>query len=213
MSPQLFLHRSRVYAMQPPRLAPALFAFGLALTTTYLFGRVASAAMTNEFPRWMSGWSLQGDPVARALLVLVGLVNGFGSLLVASAYGHRAWTILGHRLGSHPVMESEGPCRLVQDAPRLWGLQMEMIEGEDPGAPWPLTTRDEPAQTCHLLFRLDEAAAGAVSHLFNPGDVLRVRWLDLPTSAGGPTLLEIRFADVEVAVEATEARQPDRLAA
>jgi hypothetical protein len=116
-------------------------------------------------------------------------------------------------MGWHPVLESEGPCRLVQDAPGLWGLQMEMTDGEDPGSPWPLTTRNEPAATCHLLFRLDEAAAGAVSHLFNPGDPLRVRWLDLPITSGGPTLLEICFADVEVAVAAITHDRQEELAA
>jgi hypothetical protein len=192
---------------------PSLLTFLLALGSTFLFGQIMTAAMTNDYPRWMAGWGLRGDSSVRTLLVLIGLVNGFGSLLVASAFGHRSWSVLGHRLGWYAVMESEGPCRLVQDAPRLWGLQMEMVDGEDPGSPWPLTTRDEPAETCHLLFRLDEGAAGAVSHMFNPGDLLRVRWLDLPITSGGPTLLEIRFADVEVAAEAAEADHQEKLVA
>lgn len=173
-----------------------------------LFGQAATAAMTGHFPPWMIAAGFHGDGAVRGLLIAIGLVNGFASLLVASAYGIKAWGLIGHKLGWHPILESEGPCRLVQDGPGLWGLQMEMVTGEDPGSPWPLTTRNEPAETCHLLFRLDEAAAGAVSHLFNPGETLRVRWFDLPITSGGPTLLEIRVADVETpAAVITQGRQ------
>jgi hypothetical protein len=46
--------------------------------------------------------------------------------------------------------------------------------------------------SCCLFFRLDEAAAGAVSHLTSPDEALVVRWLDLPLAVGGPALLEVR---------------------
>ena len=161
----------------------------------------------------MVALNLVGANDVRAMLILIGLTNGFASMLVASAYGLRTWTVLGHKLGWFPVLESEGPCRLVQDAPQLWGLQMELSDGEDPGAAWPLTTRHEPAPTCHLLFRLDEAAAGAISRLYSPGDVLRIRWLDLPLFSGGPSLLEIRPQREAAMRLQVEAQEPERLAA
>jgi hypothetical protein len=213
MTPNLLLHRSPVYAFQAPRLLPPLLVFLAAVGATLGFGQVMTAAMTGHYPRWMAGLNLVGASDVRALLVLIGLTNGFASMLVASAYGLRSWTVLGHKLGWYPVMESEGPCRLVQDAPQLWGLQMEMCGGEDPGSAWPLTTRNEPALTCHLLFRLDEAAAGAISRHSNPGDILRLRWLDLPAISGGPSLLEICSPREEAVSVPAESREPERLAA
>ena len=70
---------------------------------------------------------------------------------------------------------------------------MELSPEDDPGAAWgPTTTRLEgtdPDQV--LVFRIDEATAGTVGRFFNPGESLRLRWLDLPAGAGGPILLEI----------------------
>jgi hypothetical protein len=124
----------------------------------------------------------------------------FASVLVASGFGIKLFAILSHRMGWHPILESEGPCRLVQDVPGRWGLQMELSEDHEPDVAWPLAVARLSPASCCLFFRLDEAAAGAVSHLTSPDEALVVRWLDLPIAIGGPTLLEVRSPDREVAV-------------
>lgn len=215
MAPQLYIHRSRQYRVEPPRLGPPLIAFGLGLALTFVFGTLVTSALTGRWPGWTVDAVLPSldHPWIRGVLIAVGTVNGFVSILIASAFGMKGWTILGHRLGWHAVMESEGPCRLVQDAPGLWGLQMELDTGVDPGVPWPLTPDRDAAATCHLFFRLDEAAAGAVSHLFSPGEALQVRWLDLLLASGGPTLLEVRSAAREEPIPAPEHADQESAAA
>lgn len=214
MAPQLYLHRSRFYAVEPPRLGAPLFIFASGLGLTFIFGTLVTAGVTGRWPEWSAGLTALpalDHPWVRGVLLAVGAINGFLSILIASAFGLKSWNILSHRLGWHPIMESEGPCRLVQDAPDLWGLQMELDSGFDPGVPWPLTPDRKAATTCHIFFRLDEAAAGAVSHLFSPGETLQVRWLDLPIASGGPTLLEICAAAREMPVLAH--REPRRQSA
>jgi len=206
MNSSLSLLRSRAYALQPPRVLPPFLAFLAALGLAIAFGAVATAGLTERYPAWMVEAGLDGHPLLRAILIGAGTVNGLAAVLVASAFGLKTCTLAGHRLGWHPIRESEGPCRLVQDAPGLWGLLMELSSGEDPGAEWPLTLETEP-RPCHLIFRLDEAAAGAVSRLYNPDEVLRVRWMDLPLAAGGPALLEISDA---VRAESLERPESDR---
>jgi len=216
MVPQLFLHRSRFYAVEPPRLSTPLLVFATGLGLTFVFGTLVTAGVTGRWPGWTTGLAALpalDHPWVRGAVLAVGAINGFLSILIASALGLKSWNVLSHRLGWHPVMESEGPCRLVQDAPDLWGLQMELDTGFDPGVPWPLTPdRRAATTTCHIFFRLDEAAAGAVSHLFSPGETLQVRWLDLPLGSGGPTLLEICAAAREMPVLATP-REAERQSA
>ena len=211
MKPLLVLHRPRVYAVEPPRVGPPSLAFGFAVVLAFVFGTVATAALTQRYPDWMVEAGFPGNAALRATILAVSAINGLASVLVASAYGLKTWSLVGHRLGWYRVMESEGPCRLVQVDPGLWGLQLELQEGEDPGAPWPLTSAREPAG-CGLFFRLDEAGAGAVSHLFSPNQVLQVRWLDLPIVSGGPTLLEIR-SPIREETTSTSAAEREKIAA
>jgi hypothetical protein len=192
MRPRLYLHRSRVYALEPPGLGPPLIGFLVGLMLAILFGGAAALTQAGGLPRHAMSLPWKGHDEVRWFVFVVGGVNCFLSVLVASGYGIRLLAILSHRMGWHPIMESEGPCRLVQDEPGLWGLQMELSSGADPGVAWPLTPARLPPVSCHLFFRLDEGAAGAVSHLTSPDESLVVRWLDLPIAFGGPTLLEVR---------------------
>lgn len=192
MRPRLYLHRSRVYALEPPPLGPPLIGFLVGLALALLFGGAATLTQTGGLLRRAIPLPWEGHDEVRWFVLIVGAVNCFLSVLVASGYGIRLFAVLSHRMGWHPIMESEGPCHLVQDGLDLWGLQMELSTGADPCVPWPLTTDRLSLATCHLFFRLDEAAAGAVSHLTSPDESLVVRWLDLPLALGGPTLLEVR---------------------
>ena len=78
---------------------------------------------------------------------------------------------------------------------------MDLSEDDEPDAPWPISGPHRSPASCRLFFPLDEAAAGAVSHLTSPDEALVVRWLDLPLALGGPAVLEIRSPHREVAVE------------
>jgi hypothetical protein len=63
------------------------------------------------------------------------------------------------------------------------------------------------------LFRVDEACAGMISHTFNPGEILCLRWCDLPDMAGGPWLLEIRSAEPAARALPRPQEEPGTLAA
>jgi hypothetical protein len=169
---------------------------GLALA--FFFGAAATLALSGDLPRPTVRLPWEGRDGVRWLALVLGAASCFASVLMASGFGIKLSAILLHRMGWPPILESQGPCRLVQDAPGLWGLRMELSEGGIPGAPWPCDAgRSSPASCC-LFFRLDEAAAGAVSHLTSPDEALVVRWLDLPLVVGGPALLEVRFPLREV---------------
>jgi hypothetical protein len=192
MKPQIYVHRSRTYTLDPPRVGPPMTGFLVGLGLAFLFGAVATLALAGGIFRRQVNLPWQGHDEVRWFVLVIGAVNCLASVLVASGYGIKLFAILSHRMGWHAVMESQGPCRLVQDAPGLWGLLMELTSGHDPGVPWPLTSEQMAPASCHLFFRLDEAAAGAISHLTSPDESLVVRWLDLPIAAGGPTLLQVR---------------------
>ena len=200
----LYPDRTRRYEVKPPPwVAPAIGA-GLSLFLAIGFCVLAASALTNRTPIWdpLVSLPIWKAPAVRTLLALIALGNGLIAVHLAAALGSRAVSRLAHRLGWIRVYESEGPCRLINEESGLWGLELELVEGDDPGATSsPTTTRlgSDPT-TCNLFFRLDEAAAGAVSRLFDPDEDLRLRWLDLPLSAGGPTLLEIRSGALEATV-------------
>ncbi len=201
MTTRLYLHRPCVFALQPPRLTPCLIGSATGLALAFAFGAAATLALSDASARsWIR---LPGDSgsTLRVLALAVGAVGCFASVLVASGFGIKLLAILSHRLGWHPVLESEGPCRLVQNAPGTWGLQMELSDDQEPEAPWPLAAPHRSPASCSLFFPLDEAAAGAVSHLTNPDEALVVRWLDLPLALGGPAVLEIRSPLREIAIE------------
>lgn len=194
MEPKLFLHRARLCAIDPPEVAPAAAASLLGLCLTAAFGALTVAALTGRIPPplepiWIA--PLRGL-LPRLLVALVGGGNGVMSLLVAIGYGRKAAGLLGFRLGWIGVRESEGPCRLVEEGFGVWGLRLELERGSDPAADTALTQRLLGPSTPEVIFRLDEASAGSVSHMFDPGEVLRLRWCNLPSLSGGPWLLEIR---------------------
>jgi hypothetical protein len=202
MNTPVFLHRTDSVTMQAPRLGPPLVVATLGLGLAAAFGIMTSYALTSAYPAWLRSVPFLPLEAAtfRTLTVIVGGFNGVIGVLVAVGYLSRAWSILGHRMGIHPVVHSQGPCRLVQEEPSIWGLQLCLTGGEDPGSTWSLTTQRLAGPECDIFFRLDEASAGAISRFFNPGEILTLRWLDLPLSAGGPTLLEVRTPAREVSV-------------
>ncbi len=175
-------------------MAFPVFIATLGVVLAGAFGVMALYALTASFPAWLKAVPFLplDTPGFRTLMVIVGGFNCVMGILVMAGYLARAWSIVGHRIGLRTMMVSQGPCRLIQDEPHLWGLQLSVTDGDDPGPAWPLTSSSLPESSAEILFRLDEAAAGTVSRLFNPGDVLTLHWLDLPLAAGGPTLLEVR---------------------
>jgi hypothetical protein len=191
--------------MEPPRLGPQLAGFLSGLALALFFGAAATLAMSGDLPRSTVRLPWEGHDGVRWLVLVLGAVSCFASVLAASGFGIKLFAIFSHRMGWPEILESEGPCRLVQDAPGLWGLRMELSEGRTPGAPWPCDAGQFPPTSCCLFFRLDEAAAGAVSHLTNPDEALVVRWLDLPLAVGGPALLEVRSPVREVVTRHTNA--------
>ena len=166
------------------------FLGGLALA--FSFGAAATLVLTGDLPWPAVGLRWDGHDEVRWLALILGTASCFASVLVASGFGIKLFVILSHRMGWPAILESEGPCRLVQDAPGLWGLRMDLSQGRIPVAAWPGDAGHSSPASCCLFFRLDEAAAGAVSHLTSPDEALVVRWLDLPLAVGGPALLEVR---------------------
>lgn len=189
---QLYLHRPRLFSLEPPRLGPQLAGFLGGLALAFSFGAAATLVLTGDLPWPAVGLRWDGHDEVRWLALILGTASCFASVLVASGFGIKLFVILSHRMGWPAILESEGPCRLVQDAPGLWGLRMDLSQGRIPVAAWPGDAGHSSPASCCLFFRLDEAAAGAVSHLTSPDEALVVRWLDLPLAVGGPALLEVR---------------------
>ena len=165
------------------------FLGGLALA--FCFGAAATLALSGDLPRLAVRLPWESRDGVRWWTLALGAVSCFASVLVASGFGIKLFALVSHRMGWPAILESEGPCRLIQDAPGLWGLRMDLSEGRTPSSPWPGDAVHVSPVPCCLFFRLDEAAAGAVSHLTSPDEALVVRWLDLPLAVGGPAILEV----------------------
>jgi hypothetical protein len=192
MRTRLYLHHPPLLSLEPPGIGPQLAGFLGGLALTFFFGAAATLALLGYPPRPTVHLPWEGQDGVRWLTLVLGVVSCFASVLVTSGFGIKLFAILPCRMGGPAILESEGPCRLVQDAPGHWGLQMAMSESRTPAAPRTHDAgRSFPASCC-LCFRLDEAAAGAVSHLTSPDEALVLRWIDLPPAVGGPTLLEVR---------------------
>ena len=215
MQPELHLHRSRLCTIDLPGIAPAVAASLLGLCLTAGFWVLTTAALTRQIPAGLEPiWvAPMRASLPRILLAVVGMANGILSLLVTIGYSAKALSLIGHRLGWIRVRESEGPCQLVEEGFGLWGLELELEHGDNPGAPWPPTERRLDAPPRSLLFRVDEASAGLISHTFDPGEILCLRWCDLPNMAGGPCLLEIRSAEPGSRALPLPAEEQDFLAA
>ncbi len=194
MRTPVYIHRTDSITLQPPGMLLPLVIATTGLVLAVAFGAMGYFAITASFPGWLETVPFLplDTPSFRTLMVIIGGFNCVMGIMVMSAYLARAWSVMGHRAGLRPVMISQGPCRLIQDEPHQWGLHLSVTDGDDPGHSWPLTASSLPETSAEIFFRLDEATAGTVSRLFNPGDVLTLQWLDLPMSAGGPTLLEVR---------------------
>lgn len=189
----MYLHRPRLLSLEPPGLGPQLAGCIGGLALAFFFGAATMLALSGDLPRPEMRLPWEGHSGARWLTLVLGAAGCLASVIVASGFGIKLFTILTHRMGWPPIRESEGACRLVQDSTGRWALRMELSERRIPDAPWAHNPGSVAPTSCELLFRLDEAAAGAVSHLTNPDETLIVRWLDLPPLVGGPVLLEVRF--------------------
>jgi len=133
------------------------------------------------------------DPGIAILAVGVCFLDFLLAALITAGYARRCLGLAAHRLGWSQVRESEGSCRLVEDIGGRWALEMDVLEGD--GSSHESMPRLFPRSEAALYIPLDEASAATIAHLFTAGETLRLRWLDLPAFAGGPTLLEVLEAE------------------
>jgi len=203
-----FVHESRGLTLSAPSPWTACAAAIACLLLAVLFATATAIGLRGQAPPWGSGHELANLPL-RVLLAAVGLACGCSAVVLAAAYLDRMGNLLRLRLRLIPVVESEGPCRLVQEGPDRWGLELA-LDGDDgaatarhvieealgtPRHPW------EPGPAhCRLFFRLDEADVARLSRIFHPDEELRLQWADLPLHSGGPTLLGVRTAAEEVQI-------------
>jgi hypothetical protein len=215
----------RSFGIAPPRLAPPLVLGFLSLLLLLATGFLTVAAVTGRLPAWC-------DPThtlplrslgVEILVASIGLINLLGATVATLAFAGRARRLLQHRFGRASVEEFEGPCFLAEEGPGIWSLRLELAQEREPGArlalvPGSFTPEsgvgsagvlDDPDPPSEIAFYLDEGTAARISRIFHPWEVLRLSWLDLPLSSGGPALLEIRDAHVAAATE----EPPEALAA
>lgn len=185
METERFVHRTYVHELRVAGPAPRFFASVLLLLASLAFAALAAVGWSGEAPAWISASPLPAG--VRWLLLGIGAVHALYLAILASEQGQRGWTLLAHRAGAFPVLESVGPSRLVQ-AGSVWGLHVGIAEN-------PLWSElPRVATPGGLFFALEEADVAELSRLFDPGDEVCVQWIDLPPSAGGPTLLAVRTA-------------------
>jgi hypothetical protein len=184
----------RSFGVAPPRLGPPLVLTVLSAALALAAGLLTAAAITGRLPAWC-------DPThvvplrslgVEILVASIGLINFAGAVLATLAFAGRARRLLQFRWGRIPVEEFEGPCLLVEEGQGIWSFRLELVP--------------EPAE---IAFYLDEGTAACISRMFHPWEVLRLSWLDLPLSSGGPALLEVRDAHEAAAAE----EPPEALAA
>lgn len=200
------MHESRGLELSPPSPWTACAAAIACLALAALFATATAIGLRGQAPPWGSGIAFGSLPL-RVLLGAIGLACGCSSIVLAAAYLDRMGNLLRLRLRLIPTVESEGPCRLVQEAPNRWGLELSLDPNDSSNParelivdalgtsryPW------EPGPAhCRLFFRLDEADVARLSRIFDPDEELQLRWADLPLHSGGPTLLGVRTAAREV---------------
>jgi hypothetical protein len=201
-----FVHESRGLTLSAPSPWTACAAAIACLLLALLFATATAIGLRGQAPPWGSGHEIANIPF-RVLLGAIGLACGCSAIVLTAAYLDRMGNLLKLRLRLIPVMESEGPCRLVQEGPDRWGLELALDRNDDgsparhvieealetPRYPW------EPGPAhCRLFFRLDEADVARLSRIFDPDEELRLQWADLPLHSGGPTLLGVRTPAKEV---------------
>jgi hypothetical protein len=204
-----FVHESRKFELDAPSPWTALLAGALGGALAVVFAGTAAVGLQGSIPPWGSGGIEIASLSLRVLCASTGLICGVAAIVLAAAYYKRAENLLRLRLRMIPILESEGPCRLVQEAPHRWGLELSLdpLHTAHPahaliaetrgsrGHPW------EPGPAhCRLFFRLDEAEVAALSRIFHPDEELRLRWADLPLHSGGPTLLRVQTTVRELRV-------------
>jgi hypothetical protein len=200
------MHESRGLELSAPSPWTACAAAVACLALAALFATATAIGLRGQAPPWGSGIAFGSLPL-RVLLGAIGLACGCSSIVLAAAYLDRMGNLLRLRLRLIPIVDSEGPCRLVQEAPNRWGLELsldptgssnparELIADAFGPARYPW----EPGPAhCRLFFRLDEADVARLSRVFDPDEELQLRWADLPLHSGGPTLLGVRTAAREV---------------
>ncbi len=211
-----FMHESRRLELSPPSPWTAGAAAVACLALAALFATATATGLRGQAPPWGAGAEIASLPF-RVLLASIGLACGCSAIVLAAAYLDRMRNLLRLRLRFIPIVESEGPCRLVQEAPDRWGLELsldsnrtdqarELLSASGASAyPW------EPGPAhCRLFFRLDEADAARLSRLFDPDEELHLQWADLPLHSGGPTLLGVRTPVREVQIPSLRHARPSR---
>ena len=213
------MHESRGLTLGAPSPWTACAAAVACLLLALLFATATAIGLRGQAPPWGSGHEIANIPF-RVLLAAIGLACGCSAIVLTAAYLDRMGNLLKLRLRLIPVMESEGPCRLVQEGPDRWGLELA-LDGNDSASPARHVIEEalgaprypwEPGPAhCRLFFRLDEADVARLSRIFDPDEELRLQWADLPLHSGGPTLLGVRTAAKEVQMPPVRrVRTPDR---
>lgn len=197
MGGQIFVHRVHRYELDRPHAGPRFASAALLLAYAVFFALLGGIGWSAEAPAFVSTSPI---PMGlRVLLVVFGTLHAIHGTVLAVEQLQRGWAILGQRIGAFPVIESAGPCRLVQDGDH-WDLRLALSQA-------PLWSElDAEAERSGLYFPLDEAEVAKIARIFDPGEEVAVRWVDLPPAFGGPTLLALRTAAREERIDERELR-------
>ncbi|MCA9758040.1 MAG: hypothetical protein KDA27_19765 [Candidatus Eisenbacteria bacterium] len=180
-----FVHRSHAYDLEIPSAGPRFASAGLLICYALAAAALAAVGWSGTAPTWVSASPLPTG--IRWVLLALGGIHALHGVVLASEQIQRGWALLGQKAGAFAVLESAGPCRLIQCGEE-WDLHLALTQ-----APiW--SELDEGREREGLYFRLDESDVAKIARLFDPGEEVAIRWLDLPDSLGGPTLLGLRTA-------------------
>jgi hypothetical protein len=185
MTGQRFVHRVHRYDLECPEAGPRFLWAALFIGYGLVSAAIATIGLSGHTPGWMGA-----DPVStglRIVLLALGAIHALhGTILTAEQIQH-GWAVLGQRAGAFPVIETAGPCRLIQSGSH-WDLHLALTDARL----W--SELDEDRERSGLYFQLDEADVAQIARIFDPGEEVAVRWVDLPMGIGGPTLLGVRTA-------------------
>ncbi|MEZ4648470.1 MAG: hypothetical protein R3E97_06695 [Candidatus Eisenbacteria bacterium] len=180
-----FVHRSHTYDLGIPSAGPRFASAGLFVGYALAAAALAAVGWSGAAPSWISATPLPTG--IRLVLLALGGIHALHGVVLASEQIQRGWALLGQHAGAFTVLESAGPCRLIQNG-KEWDLHLALTE-----APiW--SELDEGRERDGLYFRLDESDVAEIARLFDPGEEVAIRWVDLPEPLGGPTLLGLRTA-------------------
>ena len=185
MNGQRFVHRAHRYDLECPQTAPRFLWAALFITYGLLSAGIAAIGWSGQAPEWLAANPLPTG--LRVVLLALGTILALHGTILAAEQIQRGWAVLGQRAGAFPVIETAGPCRLIQ-AGAHWDLHLALTDA-------PLWSElDESPERNGLYFSLEEDDVARIARIFDPGEEVAVRWVDLPAGIGGPTLLSLRTA-------------------